>query len=62
MTAYDLTALMAALGAEGANPELVDAIRRAADVSSAHRDLDEALLAIRLLRRLTSAGDDTALG
>lgn len=62
LTVYDLTALMAVLEAEGGHPELVDAIRRAADVSSAHRDLDEALLAIRLLRRLTSADDETALG
>jgi hypothetical protein len=31
------------------------------DVSSAHRDLDEALLAVRLLRRLTSGSDGTAI-
>ncbi|MES2096769.1 MAG: hypothetical protein V4459_08395 [Pseudomonadota bacterium] len=60
-TVYDLTALMASLDAQGEHPDLVEAIRRAADLSSAHRDLDEALEAIRLLRRLTSGFDDTAL-
>lgn len=58
---YDLTALMARLDDVGAQPELSAAIRRANDVSSAHRDIDEALLALRLLRRLTSVRDQTPL-
>lgn len=58
---YDLTALMALLDETGAHSELAAAIRRANDVSSAHRDLDEALLALRLLIRLTSASDETPL-
>jgi hypothetical protein len=58
---YDLSALMAELDAAGAQPDLVAAIRRANDVSSAHRDIDEALLAFRLLRRLTSSRDETPL-
>jgi len=61
LAVFDLTALMVHLECEGEHLELVDAIRRAADVSSAHKDLDEALMAIRLLRRLTSAGDDTPI-
>lgn len=58
---YDLTALMTLLDESGAHPELAAAIRRANDVSSAHRDIDEALLALRLLIRLTSASDETPL-
>lgn len=56
---YDLSALMVALENEGPPTELTAAIRRAADVSSAHRDLDEALAAIKLLWRLTSGWDET---
>ncbi|CAM3236649.1 hypothetical protein SPAN111604_12435 [Sphingomonas antarctica] len=60
-TVYDLSALGVWLEEQGSRPDLVQAIRRAADVSSAHRDLDEALLALRLLRRLTSGSDETPL-
>jgi hypothetical protein len=60
-TVYDLSALMVALEIEGPPTELTEAIRRAADVSSAHRDLDEALAAIKLLRRLTSGWDETRI-
>lgn len=60
-TAFDLTALKLTLEAEQTHPDLVEAIQRAADVSSAHRDLHEALLSLRLLRRLTHAGDDTPI-
>lgn len=58
---YDLSRLMRALEADGSHLELAAAIRRALDVSSAHRDLQEAELAVRLLRRLTSGQDDTPL-
>lgn len=58
---YDLSALAAALEQDGEYPDLMATIRRAADVSSAHRDLHEALLAVRLLLRLTSGSDETSL-
>jgi hypothetical protein len=37
---YDLSALMARLDDEGLHPDLAAGIRRANDVSSAHRDID----------------------
>lgn len=61
LTVYDLTALGAWLVDQNSHPDLVGAVRRATDVSSAHRDLEEARLALRLLRRLTSGSDETAL-
>ena len=60
-TVYDLSRLWAALQLDGSNPQLAGAIRQAVDVSSAHRDLEEALLAVRLLRRLTSVDDETPI-
>lgn len=60
-TVFNLSELMAALESEGTHPELVKAISRAVDVASAHRDLHEALLALRLLRRLTHVSDETSI-
>jgi hypothetical protein len=60
-TVLNLSELLLSLDADGTHPKLAKAIRRAIDVSSAHRDLDEALLALRLLRRMTRANDDTPI-
>lgn len=60
-TVYNLSELATVLSADGQHPDLVEAIERAAAVSSAHRDLREALLGLNLLRRLTHAGDETPL-
>lgn len=60
-TVFNLSQLLISLERDETHPELVEAIRRATDVSSAHRDLDEALLSLRLLRKLTRADDETAV-